>query len=98
MAKIREEFLDSNYVSGSKSVGTTEVLACVSTSNMAGREVLYIENLGPQKVYYGPTGISVSNSAELAKGQYVKIKANEKLNIYVIAAQTDNTVIIQEIS
>lgn len=93
------DVLNDGYLSITKTVGTTEILAAVGGSNQTGREILYLENNGNTKLYYGPTGVTSSSTTKgsyLAKGQFVFLPAGQYLNIYIISDAASGSVQIQE--
>lgn len=91
-----DDVLTDNYVTGTISVGTSQVQAKVGASNLSGREMLYLENQGAQTVYYGPSGVTTTTGAVLYKFQSVFLPVGANVNVYVIAASGTNTIIVQE--
>lgn len=89
---------NDGYVSGTQSVGTTQVEAKVGGSRQSGRELLYIENQSSNTVYYGPSGVTTSTGARLFKDQFVFLEAGENVAVFLIAGSASNTVLIQEMA
>ena len=96
MSKVFVQTLDADYLTAELTVGTSAVLAKVGSTNMAGRENVEMHNLGPQTVYYGPSGVTVDNGMPLFKNQWISIPCNEKFDIYLICSAANNKVRVQE--
>ena len=94
----RADVDNSGYVSGSVSVSTTQVEAKVGASALASRQEVIIFNLGPQTVYYGPTGLSSSTGIPLFKNSFVALALGPNNQIFLLTASSTSTVIVQELS
>lgn len=94
------EFADvteDGYVSGAVAISTTEVEAKVGASRLVGREGITITNKGPNTLYYGPTGVTVTTGDTLLKGQFVSLPLGEALGLFMICATGQSaTAIVQE--
>jgi hypothetical protein len=85
------------YVSGTVAVTSVAVEAKVGTTRLTKREGISITNKGPDKVYYGPLGVTDLTGDYLAKDQNVSFPFGDQLGIYVIVSAGKNaTVIVQE--
>lgn len=92
----RSDVNESSYIGGTVSVGTSEVEAKVGASRLSTRQYLSIHNSGPNTVYVGPSGVTTSSGRPLFRDQSIDIPAGN-LGIFVIAAQSGNTIIVQEL-
>jgi hypothetical protein len=93
------DVLNDGYVSAKKTVGLTEILAAVGGSNQSGRELLYLENTGTTKLYYGPTGVTTTGSTKgsyLAKGQFIFLPVGAYVSVYIISDGASGSAVIQE--
>lgn len=84
------------YVTGSITATTSQTEAKVGGSTLNGREILYIENKGNVDVFYGPTGVTSTTGARLAKNQFVFLPAGKNIQIFVITASGSASVVVQE--
>jgi len=92
--------VDNNgYVSAAVSVSTTQVEAKAGATNLAGREGITITNKGPNRVYYGPSGVTSANGDYLEKNQFASLPLGEYVTVYLICATGQSaTVIVQELA
>ena len=93
-----DDVLEDAYLSGTVTVGTTEVEAKVGGAPLSGRELLKIQNSGNVTIYYGPTGVTTSTGIPIFKNQTVAIPVGEALNVYLISAQAGQTARVQELA
>jgi hypothetical protein len=93
-----DDVYTDSYVSGSVSVGASQVQAKVGASNLVGREFIVLQNQGPQVVYYGPSGVTTTTGCRLEKNELIGLPIGASVNIYLIAAGAGNTVIVQEMA
>lgn len=73
------------------SVGTTALLA--TTSSSVKREVLYLENRGPEPVFYGPSN---DPKAVLEVGQFCFSGIGEGIDIFLKTLSGTSSVVVQE--
>ena len=96
------EFSDvdnDGYVSGVVSVSTTQVEAKVGANRLVGREALTLTNKGPNRVYYGPTGVTSATGDYLEKNQFLSIPLGESLALFLICATGQSaSVVVQEMA
>jgi len=95
----RNDTVNTEYVSGVITVGTTQVLACANGStNLEGRQELIIFNKSINTIYFGPTGVTVGTGVPIEGGETINIQLGDQLDLYIIADSADNDVIVQELS
>ena len=87
---------ESTYVSGSVTVGTSEVEAKVGGSRDSLRQFVTIYNGGNATIYFGPSGITTSTGEPLEKKQKVEIAVSD-IGVFMITAAGTSDVIVQEI-
>lgn len=92
-----EDTLDDGYVTGVVTVGTSEVEAKAGTSVLDGRNFIMIQNKSSNTVYYGPTGLTVSNGIPIKKNQFVSFPVSDNISVYLISGSVGNDVIVQEL-
>lgn len=93
------DVMNDAYVSGSVSVSTSQVEAKVGANRLTGREVLHITNKGTNRVYFGPSGVTVSTGDFLEKNQSVAIAVGDGIGVFLICDTGQSaTVIVQEIA
>lgn len=90
------EVNDTLYVSGSITVGTSEVEAKVGSSRESGRQRLRIYNDSNSTIYFGPSGVTTSSGEPLLKRQWIELEFGD-IGVFLIANSSGNNVIIQEI-
>lgn len=91
----RADVLESSFLGGTVTVGTTEVEAKVGASRLDTRQLLTIYNASANTIYWGPTGVTTSTGQPIEKKQFVSIPAGN-IAVYLIAASAGNTAIVQE--
>lgn len=89
------DVVEDGYVTGSVSVGLTQVEAKVGGSRQVGREMIYIENAGTTVLYYGPSGVTTANGAKIEKKQFVFLPVGN-MAVYIIGDGASGTAIVQE--
>lgn len=96
------EFADvdnDGYVSGAVAVSTSAVEAKVGASRLAGREGITITNKGPNRVYYGPSGVTTATGDYLEKNQFASFPLGDQVGLFLICATGQSaTVIVQEVA
>ena len=75
-------------------VGTTEV--DVSPGG-AGRDEIIIQNLGPQPIYIGPTGVTTSTGLQIGKRSNVTLGLGPSVDVFAISGTAGNDVRVMEI-
>ena len=102
MGSYRNSFIDvvdNEYTAGTIIVGTTEVKACVSGSNLSERQELNIYNpTTDTTIYFGPTGVTTSTGIPIEPGEVISLQYGPNIDVYLIAGSVGNTIIIQEAS
>lgn len=90
---------NDNYLTGVVSVGSTQVEAKVGVGRLSRREGITLTNKGPNRVFYGPTGVTVSTGDYLDKNQFVSLPLGESIGVFLIC-DTGKTasVVVQEIA
>lgn len=94
----RSDIDDSSAIAASKTVSTSQIEACVSSSPLDKRQTLIMFNNGPQIIYYGPSGITSATGIPIFKNQMVSITVGPSNRIYLVTATSTATVVIQEVS
>lgn len=94
----RADVDNSGYLSGSLSVTTTQVEAKVGASPLVSRQEVIVFNIGPQTIYYGPSGVSSSTGIPLLKNQFVSLALGPNISIFLLTSSSTSTVIVQELS
>ena len=92
---------DTAYTTGSVSAGTTEALASANgSSNLASRNILYIENTDTSDtVFYGPTGLVADmTSASLEPGDFVFLAVGPNISVFLRTAAGTSVCAVQEFS
>lgn len=92
------DVVNEAYVTGTVTVGTTQVEAKVGGSPLAGREILVIHNSSNSTIYYGPTGVTTSTGAPLFKDQVASVPIGVNLSVFLIAGSAGNVVRVQELA
>lgn len=86
------------YLTGTVTVGTTEVEAKVGGSALSGRISVRIYNRSSNTIFFGPTGLTTTTGEDLAPGQSVELRLAASPGLFLIAAGAGNTVVVQELS
>ena len=90
---------NTDYLSGSVAVSTTQIEAKVGGAPLDKRQGITITNKGPNTLYYGPTGVTAATGDPLVKNQFVSIPAGDCISIFMICDTGQSaTAIVQEIS
>lgn len=95
------DVVDGDFVANTITVGTTEVLACASGTNLPNRQELNIFNPTLNTIWYGVTGLTASNIGKgipIGPGEVVSLQYGPNVSVYLIAAQAGNTITIHELS
>lgn len=93
------DVVNIDYQSGSVTVGTSEQLAAANgSSNLENRQEMIIYNSSENRVWFGPTGVSTSTGIPLEPQGTVNIQVGENIEVYLIAEQAGNSVVVQELS
>jgi hypothetical protein len=96
------EFADvdnDGYVSGVVSVGATQVEAKVGANRLVGRESLTLTNKGPNKVYFGPSGVTPATGDYLEKNQSLSVPLGESIAMFLICENGQSaSVVVQEMA
>lgn len=96
----RNDVVESGYVGGVVTVGTSQVEAKVGGARVATRQIVILFNDSSNTIYYGPTGVTTSGSSKgipLEKSQWVALPIGDQ-GLFLIAGSASNNVIVQEIS
>jgi hypothetical protein len=93
----RADILESGYVAGTRVVGTIQVEAKVGDTRLSFRQHLTIHNNGPSVIYIGPDGVTTQNGRPLYPGATMDMAVGD-LGIFIIAATSGNTVVLQELA
>lgn len=99
----QSDVVNTSYISAKITVSTSQVEAKVGGSRLSGRQELIIYNGGTETIYYGPSGVTVlgtgANDGIPIKGQQIlNIQIGDQLPLYLIAAENNTSVIVQELS
>lgn len=90
---------DTSYVSGTITVGTSEVLAAaVGGANLTLRQELLIYNKSSAIVYFGPTGVTTSNGIPIGPNEVLNLPYGQSVSVFLIAGTAGNSVIVQEMA
>ena len=89
------DVLNDNFVGGTISVGTSQVEAKVGANRLSKREYLIIHNSGNNTIYYGPSGVTVSNGVPIVKDQTIGIPIGD-IGVFVISSSGTNIIRVQE--
>lgn len=96
------EFADVDndaYVSGAVSVTSTAVEAKVGANRLTGREAITVLNKGPNRVYFGPSGVTTTTGSILEKNQYLSMPLGDSIALFLICASGETaTAIVQELA
>jgi hypothetical protein len=87
--------LDDGYLSLKITVGTSQVEAKVGATRLIGREILYIENVGNNDIFYGPSGVTSTGTTQGAV-QTLFLEAGPNRAIFLISTGAGSEAIIQE--
>jgi hypothetical protein len=87
---------ESAYVTGTITVGTTLVEAKVGAERLAKRQYISIHNYGPNTIYIGPEGTTVSTGRPVFIDQSMDIPVGN-LAVCLIAEEENNIVVVQEL-
>jgi hypothetical protein len=88
-------FQDS-YVTASISISNLEIEAKAASSRLSNRKMLSIHNYGPNPIYIGPTGVTPASGRPIYPNQWIDISVGD-LGVYVVASESGNSIIVQEI-
>lgn len=99
----RSDVVGGSYLSKKITVSTTEVEAKVGASGLTGRQELLVFNDGTETLYYGPTGVTIrgtgaNDGIPLRANQVMNIQVGEGISVFLIAANANTDVIIQELA
>lgn len=97
-ASLTGAAINTSYVSGTITVGTTETQAKVGGSNLTGRQLLIIENQTGAEIFHGPTGVTTSTGQTIAARQQVVLPVGPSINVFLIKASGSGTVRVQELA
>ena len=90
---------NDSYVSGVVAVSTTQVEAKVGASRLTGRECITVTNKGPNRVYYGPSGVTVATGDSLLKDQFVSFSLGDAIGLFLICDTGQSaSVVVQEMA
>lgn len=95
------DVVNADYIAGTVTVGTSQVAARVGGSNLARRQEITIYNPTNNIIWVGPSGITASNTGggiPLGPEETLSLQYGASIDIYLIAAQAGNTIVIQEAS
>ncbi len=89
---------DANYVSGTITIGTSQVLAAVGVSNLTLRQELLIYNKSGVVIYFGPTGVTTATGIPINPNEVLNLPFGQNNSVFLIAGTASNSVIIQEMA
>lgn len=93
------DVLDSSYVSGNITVGTSEILAAaVGGVNLILRQELLIFNRSSAIIYFGPTGVTTATGIPVGPNEVLNLPYGQSISVYLIAGTAGNTVTVQEMA
>lgn len=93
------DVVNGDFQAGTITVGTSQQLASVNgSSNLMDREEVTIYNKSNKTIYYGPTGVTTSNGIPIEPGEVISLQYGENINVYLIAADAGNSIIIHELA
>lgn len=92
------EVNDVSYVAGSITVGTSQVLAAASGSNLSLRQELIIYNKSASTIYFGPTGVTTSTGIPIGPTEVLNLPFSQNVSVFLISGTAGNTVIVQELA
>ncbi|TXG77632.1 hypothetical protein E6Q11_02565 [Candidatus Dojkabacteria bacterium] len=95
-ASLTGAAINTSYVSGTITVGTSEIEAKVGGSALTGRQLLSIENQTGADIFYGPTGVTTSTGHTIAARQEIFLSVGPSIGVFLIKASGSGTVRIQE--
>ena len=87
---------NTDYVSGTISVGTTQVEAKVGGSRLEERKVVRVYNDSNNTIYFGPSGVTTSTGEPLTKNNWVELDLGPDVGLFLIASSSLTGIIIQE--
>lgn len=93
----RSDVNESSYLTGTLTVGTTQVEVKVGASRLERRQFVSIHNYGPQTIYIGPDGVTTSSGRPIFRDQSIDLPVGN-LALYLIAGTANQSVIVQELS
>jgi hypothetical protein len=89
---------NTNYLTGAVTVSTSAIEAKVGVSSLTERKMLLINNTSNATVFYGPSGVTTTTGAPLAKGALLVMPFGPDNHVYLIRASGSGDVIVQEAS
>jgi len=93
-----DDVYTDNYVSANVSVLTSQVEAKAGGSRLSNREFVIIHNLGPQTVYYGPSGVTSTSGDPLYMGERIGLPIGGAIAVYLVTAVSTANVRVQELA
>lgn len=97
--KYSGEFDDTNsdiFVQEEITIGTTQVEALTTGTDIAEREIVRIYNKGNQTVYFGPTGVTSTSGEPLRKNQWIEIAIRNQ-SVFLITDSGTADVIVTDL-
>lgn len=93
------DVLDTTYVAGNITVGTSQVLAAaVGGANLVLRQELLIFNRSSAIIYFGPSGVTTSTGIPVGPNEVLNLPYGQSISVFLIAGTAGNTVTIQEMA
>lgn len=94
-----DDVLDGSYVGTTASCTTTPIEAKVGLTALDGREGITLYNNGPNTIYVGPSGSTVSNGMiPIIVSQVVTLNLGSSAALYMATSTGTSSVVIQEFS
>ncbi len=90
--------LDSNYVTTSVVVGTTQTALRVGASNLEGRDMIIIYNKGTTPIYIGPSGVTTATGIKVVPEQILNINLRDNISLYALTSAGTCDVVVQEVA
>lgn len=93
------DVVDSNYVAGTITVGTSQVLAAaVGGANLTLRQELLIYNKSAVTIFFGPTGVTTATGIPIGPNDTINLPFGQAISVFLIAGTAGNSIIIQEMA
>lgn len=91
------ETAEAAYTGGAITVGTSQILAAVTGTNMVGRQELLIYNKSAVTIFFGPSGVTTATGIPIESTGVLNLPFGDSVSVYLIAGTAGNSVIVQEV-